>query len=437
MPPKAPLGYLNVREQFEGREIRTVVTDPERAPHLVQGFELFATGQYTARQVLDRLTAAGLRTRPTRRSPGKPLSLNALYNILSHPYYCGFVEYDGERIKGRHTPLISEELFDRVQRVLALHGGGDTRLRRHHHYLKGTLWCGSCGKRLVVMRGKGNGGVYFYYFCRGRQDRSCHQPMVSVATLERAVARHYATVRLAPEFCDRLREGMQDLLLSELGSLDAMRKHLAARLEELDARETTYVRLVGKPGWPEDKIMGELADIKRQREDVHQQLQDTSGKLDTGRQFFLAAMELLQGPQVFYTRCGTSLKKAMNKVIFDRLYVEDGKITGHKLSEIAKVVVEAEQKARPYYRLSTLPELEREAEEVAGRMLGERAEPTSGSLAEALARAGRDTSPFPGEETGLSWVDDVDLLVAAALGSGLSRTVLVGDTGIEPVTSSV
>jgi hypothetical protein len=225
---------------------------------------------------------------------------------------------------------------------------------------------------------------------------------------------------------------MQDLLLSELGSLDAMRKHLTARLEELDARETTYIRLVGKPGWPEDKIMGELADIKRQREEVHEQLQDTSGKLDTGRQFFVAAMELLQDPQVFYTRCGTSLKKAMNKVIFDKLYVEDGEITGHKLSETAKIVVEAEQKARPYYRRSNLPELEREAEEAAGRVLGEQAEPASGGLAEALARAGHDTSPIRSEEAGLSWVDDVDLLAAAALGSGLSRGVLVGGTGIEP-----
>lgn len=281
--------------------------------------------------------------------------------------------------------------------MLALHGGGDTRQRRHHHYLKGTLWCGACGRRLIVMRGKGNGGVYFYYFCRGRQDRSCHQPMVPVATLETAVARHYAAVRLSEGFVGRVRSGIQDLLLSELGSLDAMRKHLSARLEELDARETTYVRLVGKPGWPEDKIMGELADIKRQRDEVHEQLKDTSGKLDTGRQFFLAAMELLQDPQAFYTRCGTSLKKAMNKVIFDRLYVEDGEITGHQLSETARAVVEADQKARPYYRRSSVLELEREAEEAAGRVLGEQARPDIGNLAEALARAGHDTSPFPGE----------------------------------------
>jgi DNA invertase Pin-like site-specific DNA recombinase len=62
---KAPLGYMNVRDHVEGREIRTVAVDPERAPHIRRGFELYATGQYTARQVLQKLTAAGLVTRVT------------------------------------------------------------------------------------------------------------------------------------------------------------------------------------------------------------------------------------------------------------------------------------------------------------------------------------------------------------------------------------
>ena len=44
---RAPLGYLNVREHFEGREVRTVALDPERAPFVKLAFELYATGEYT------------------------------------------------------------------------------------------------------------------------------------------------------------------------------------------------------------------------------------------------------------------------------------------------------------------------------------------------------------------------------------------------------
>ncbi len=173
---KTALGYLNVRETLDGREIRTVVVDRARAPHIRRGFELYATAQYTARQVLDLVTAAGLVTRGTRRTPPKPVSLNQFYDILADRYYLGKIVYDGEEYQGRHEPLVSPDLFERVQRVLALHGGGGTRQRTHNHYLKGTLWCARCGRRFIIMRGRGNGGTYFYFICRGRQGDGCTQP---------------------------------------------------------------------------------------------------------------------------------------------------------------------------------------------------------------------------------------------------------------------
>jgi hypothetical protein len=92
---------------------------------------------------------------------------------------------------GRHEALVGAEVFDRVQRVLALHGGGGTRQRRHHHYLKGLLWCGRRRRRFTLMRGRGNGGTYFYFLCRGRQDHVCDQPYLRVEAMETAVTRHY------------------------------------------------------------------------------------------------------------------------------------------------------------------------------------------------------------------------------------------------------
>jgi len=177
---KAPLGYLNERIDIEGRKVAVSSKDAQRAPHLLRGFELYGTGQYTAREVLDVLTASGLRTRGSRTTPPKPLSLSQFYMILSDRYYMGIVEYGGEEFPGRHEALVSPELFERVQRVLALHGGGGTRQRTHNHYLKGLLWCGRCGRRLVVMPGRGNGGTYFYYLCRGRQDHACDLPYLRI-----------------------------------------------------------------------------------------------------------------------------------------------------------------------------------------------------------------------------------------------------------------
>ncbi|MEV6908331.1 hypothetical protein [Amycolatopsis sp. NPDC051071] len=56
---------------------------------------------------------------------------------------------------------------------------------------------------MVITRGKGNGGEYFYFFCRGRQKHLCDLPYLSIAKLEAAVERHLGTVRLSNAFQTR------------------------------------------------------------------------------------------------------------------------------------------------------------------------------------------------------------------------------------------
>jgi len=69
--------------------------------------------------------------------------ITAIYN----PYYKGIVKYNGVEHQGRHTPLIDEATWDRVQEVLKSKFNGE-RTRIHEHYLKSTVFCGKCGARL-------------------------------------------------------------------------------------------------------------------------------------------------------------------------------------------------------------------------------------------------------------------------------------------------
>ena len=57
--------FINEHIDIDGRSVAVASVDPKRAPHIVRGFELYATGQYTAREVVDMLNTAGLRTRGT------------------------------------------------------------------------------------------------------------------------------------------------------------------------------------------------------------------------------------------------------------------------------------------------------------------------------------------------------------------------------------
>jgi hypothetical protein len=132
---------------------------------------------------------AGLPHQANHKSP-------VLAALRNDRYYLGSVTYNGEEFPGRHEPLVTAELFGRVQPVLdgRLAKTGE-RQRTHHHYLKSTLWCGRCHDQgrespMLLTRAKGRGGEYWSYFCIARRDRDCDAPYLRLEDAEAAVLLH-------------------------------------------------------------------------------------------------------------------------------------------------------------------------------------------------------------------------------------------------------
>ena len=105
-PGYAPLGYLNTTERVDGREVKTVVLDPERAPHIQWAFEAYATGSWSITDLVDELARRGMQTRPTATRPSVPLSRSQVHRTLSSSYYIGKLPYGGVEYEGKHPALI-------------------------------------------------------------------------------------------------------------------------------------------------------------------------------------------------------------------------------------------------------------------------------------------------------------------------------------------
>lgn len=169
---KAPLGYLNVVDRFEGRNVRSVAVDEARAPFVKLAFDLFATNNYAYDDIAAELTDRGLVLPASARRPEHSISTNKVVQMLTDRYYLGEVVYKGESYPGRHPALISEETFERVQTLVKHRNRGHERRRKHHSYLKGTLFCGRCRlqdqkvRRMIIQRTIArNGDEYRYFFC--------------------------------------------------------------------------------------------------------------------------------------------------------------------------------------------------------------------------------------------------------------------------------
>lgn len=277
----------------------------------------------------------------TAKRPERPISLASLADALRDRYYLGYVTHDGMEYQGRHEALISEELFDRVQQVLDSHSGSGTRTRTHNHYLKGTVWCARCEHRFIVQRAVGNGGEYFYLFCRGRQERLCDVPYLNVSDVEEAVIRHYATIQFSDEFKEAVRARLDAALADDLDGSQVVRDRLEARLTSLATKESNLLDLAADGDLPKEMIKQKLIHIRDERAGIRRDIERLEGELETGRQVFLTALELLDQPQELYRQAGPALRKTMNETIFAKLWLNGTTVTDDALAEPFDTLVPA------------------------------------------------------------------------------------------------
>ncbi|TSC57249.1 MAG: resolvase domain-containing protein, partial [Candidatus Peregrinibacteria bacterium Greene0416_62] len=176
-PGMVPIGYLNIDKDGNitkaqkdkdkylillnlGRPLKREEIDPVDGQIVRRFFEEAVKGGRALPALRKMSFALGLRS----RKAGKILSRKAVWNLLTNPYYYGAIEYNGkiytENIQ--HEPLISKELFDRVQDVL--HGRARGRYRKHAYAYGGCIIrCGGCGGPVTAERQKG----VVYYHCTG------------------------------------------------------------------------------------------------------------------------------------------------------------------------------------------------------------------------------------------------------------------------------
>jgi site-specific DNA recombinase len=328
---RAPIGYTNARDLSEGRNIGIVQFDPERRPHMEAAFRLYASGDYSIESLADELTTRGLRTRPGR-FPAGPVSTSKLNTLLRDPYYIGFVTHKGELIRGRHEPLIDQDLFDRVQTVLNSRSGSGARQYRHHHYLKGSLWCGQCHDRKVESRmimqwAAGNGGQYRYFFCKQKHKHQCDSRYVEGSAVEAAVIDFYGTQRFPSNLAKQVRKLMYDTLEDEERASQLLHEQLTSELVRLNAQEENLIDLAADGNLPSTKVKQRLAGIQIQRNKAQSQLNQTDERLALGAKMIENALVLLDDPQHLYEQMAADQRRLLNQAFFEKLYVFEDRVT--------------------------------------------------------------------------------------------------------------
>ena len=404
---RAPLGYRNHRTvDSEGREMRTVILDAERAPLVVSAFGLYATGDWTISGLVDYLNKRGLTTTPTPRMPSRPISEGLLHKVLTNPYYKGQTKFQGVHYDGRHEVLVDEATWQRVQDVIASHVNGE-RVRQHPHFLKSTVYCGQCGERLLVQVSTSATGMkYPYFYCAGRQSKrtNCTMRAVLIYEVEKKLEEHYQRIQLDSKFRENVEAIIRDEFRSTREHVEAEQGDLKREQEKLERERQKLLEAHYAGAVPVDLLGREQERISRALNKIATQLAATSLEFEAIERNLQLALDLTVDCGAAYCDAPDDIKRLFNQAFFAKVLViqEDDSISGVRL--------------------------EAELHEPFDTLLG-----SDLKVAEAaLRRTQGPRKAVSGLKGGLRGaVRDVHQVIS------FSKTLLVGAGGLEPSTSAV
>ena len=176
-------------------------------------------------------------------------------------------------------PIISWELFDKVQRIRQQDRELHRAKQKHEYLLRGHAFCGYCGSPLV---GSFLNHRLRYYHCRGTyptatRTKTCNARYIRADQLEDTVWAKAQEILQRPEtILAELRrqqtEGQQAQVLGE-PSLDKAVSRLRQRIRGYDLQERQLVKLFRHGEISEDAILDELSQLKKDRLTDNEQLE--------------------------------------------------------------------------------------------------------------------------------------------------------------------
>ena len=230
-PSLAPFGYLN------DRRTKSIVLDKRYAPLAKELFERYVQGDQTLAQLALFLKEKGALTRG-----GKLFKEDKIKAILQNPFYYGHFRYGGELHEGRHKPIISKSLWDKVQNTIARRGHKQPLVKAKIPFL-GLLKCAHCGMGVTAetktkTQKNGNFHSWTYYRCsRKRRLGKCTEPAIREKDLLPQLSALLNKYAMSDKMFVFMNEQIEQDKQTEITSYDSLLDDLRTQIAKLTNKQ--------------------------------------------------------------------------------------------------------------------------------------------------------------------------------------------------------
>ncbi|MCX6756306.1 MAG: recombinase family protein, partial [Candidatus Nomurabacteria bacterium] len=260
-PGWAPLGYLNDKVKHN------VVKDPERFRLVKKLFELYATTNYSMKDLQNTAIQIGLFGKS-----GKVPSVSLIAHTLSNPFYYGALKYNGELYDGKHEPMVSKKLFDKCSEVMA----NRYKPKKHNkakETLRGLLNCATCGCAITSEIQKG----HQYYRCTKKRG-NCGQGYIREELLVSQINDVLQKVSLPPSWADSMLAKLETEREQERQDGMTFAQNLKTQIEDLELRIEKLLDAHLDGLIPKDEYVVKKQKILNQKIEFSNKLQDFEQK---------------------------------------------------------------------------------------------------------------------------------------------------------------
>jgi site-specific DNA recombinase len=220
-----PLGY------DLDREAHKLLVNEQEAKLMREIFELYIK-EKSAQRVLEILKQRGCKTKQSiskrtgNKLGGKDFNLTSIHLLFKSLLYTGKIRFQGQVYKGMHDPIISDELFARVQeiqkenRVISV----NPRTKNLRGLLTKLLYCKHCNRVMIYTYTRKHGKKrYAYYVCNSAIKygyHTCPTKSVNAEEAEKTVMDCLAKIAKKPDEQKEKLELLQGNLRQELDILE-------------------------------------------------------------------------------------------------------------------------------------------------------------------------------------------------------------------------
>lgn len=324
-PFRSPIGYKMVRKGDNGKML---VPNEPIASALREVFEGYASGRFSSLSEIVRF----LELNPAwPKERVEKLNVERVTELLTRPHYAGYInapEWGIHMVKGKHEPLVSFTIYQRVQEKLIQKAKNPARIDINEDFpLRGFVRCDCCGNYMTSCWSKGRNGKYPYYIC---QTRGCSNKGKSVRKekMEAEFEAILKSMRPSVELFTLASEMIKDLWDEKQKSKFSDKKAFEAEVDKTNMQIATIVdRLVESDSQTLiNAYEKRIKELEIHRAETQDKIANCGRPVIGFERMYRTAMGFLSDPYKLWENNDLASRRAVLKLAFaeDLVYSRDG-----------------------------------------------------------------------------------------------------------------